>query len=73
MEPWPLTVSMVLPPRLWGNSVSFQQAIVSLIIMFVIQWIYTLVSLGAAIILYFYIGQVSPGLPLGECFFSPYY
>lgn len=38
--------------------------------MFVIQWIYTLVSLGAAVILYFYIGQVSPGLPLGEYFFS---
>lgn len=37
--------------------------------MFVIQWIYTLVSLGAAVILYFYIGQVSPGLPLGEYFF----
>ncbi|PKU44275.1 hypothetical protein llap_5424 [Limosa lapponica baueri] len=45
--------------------VSFAGAIVSLIIMFVIQWIYTLVSLGAAVILYFYIGQASPGLPLG--------
>ncbi|NXT50176.1 S12A8 protein, partial [Pluvianellus socialis] len=45
--------------------ISFAGAIVSLIIMFVIQWIYTLVSLGAAVILYFYIGQVSPGLPLG--------
>ncbi|NXG44693.1 S12A8 protein, partial [Psilopogon haemacephalus] len=45
--------------------VSFAGAIMSLIIMFVIQWIYTLVLLGAAVILYFYIGQVSPGLPLG--------
>uniref|UniRef100_A0A8B9GGG2 Solute carrier family 12 member 8 n=1 Tax=Amazona collaria TaxID=241587 RepID=A0A8B9GGG2_9PSIT len=45
--------------------VSFAGVIVSLIIMFVIQWIYTLVSLGAAVIVYFYIGQVSPGLPLG--------
>ncbi|XP_008947998.1 PREDICTED: solute carrier family 12 member 8, partial [Merops nubicus] len=45
--------------------VSFAGVIVSLIIMFVIQWIYTLVSLGAAVILYFYIGQASPGLPLG--------
>eukprot|EP00076_Gallus_gallus_P042928 XP_025008466.1 solute carrier family 12 member 8 isoform X3 [Gallus gallus] len=45
--------------------VSFAGAIVSLVIMFVIQWIYTLVSLGAAVVLYFYIGQVSPGLPLG--------
>ncbi|NWU62748.1 S12A8 protein, partial [Pterocles burchelli] len=45
--------------------VSFAGAIVSLIIMFVIQWVYTLVSLAAAVLLYFYIGQVSPGLPLG--------
>ncbi|NXW09160.1 S12A8 protein, partial [Fregetta grallaria] len=44
--------------------VSFAGAIVSFIIMFVIQWIYTLVSLSAAVVLYFYIGQVSPGLPL---------
>ncbi|NWU99033.1 S12A8 protein, partial [Upupa epops] len=48
--------------------VSFAGAVVSLIIMFVIQWIYTLVSLGAAVVLYFYIGQVSPGLPLGTDF-----
>ncbi|NXU90889.1 S12A8 protein, partial [Xiphorhynchus elegans] len=52
--------------RFFSHWVSFAVAIVSLIIMFVIQWIYTLVSLGAAVILYFYIGQVSPGLPLGE-------
>uniref|UniRef100_A0A493U1G1 Solute carrier family 12 member 8 n=1 Tax=Anas platyrhynchos platyrhynchos TaxID=8840 RepID=A0A493U1G1_ANAPP len=51
--------------RFCNHWVSFAGAIVSLIIMFVIQWIYTLVSLGAAVILYFYIGQVSPGLPLG--------
>ncbi|NXR09434.1 S12A8 protein, partial [Semnornis frantzii] len=46
--------------------VSFAGAIMSLFTMFVIQWIYTLVLLGAAVILYFYIGQVSPGLPLGK-------
>ncbi|XP_064370747.1 solute carrier family 12 member 8 isoform X3 [Dromaius novaehollandiae] len=51
--------------RFCNHWVSFAGAIVSLVIMFVIQWIYTLVSLGAAVILYFYIGQVSPGLPLG--------
>ncbi|KFV82546.1 Solute carrier family 12 member 8, partial [Struthio camelus australis] len=51
--------------RFCNHWVSFAGAIVSLIIMFVIQWIYTLVSLGAAVLLYFYIGQVSPGLPLG--------
>ncbi|NXM11949.1 S12A8 protein, partial [Ploceus nigricollis] len=52
--------------RFFSHWISFAGAIVSLTIMFVIQWIYTLVSLGAAVILYFYIGQVSPGLPLGE-------
>ncbi|NWV96006.1 S12A8 protein, partial [Machaerirhynchus nigripectus] len=51
--------------RFFSHWISFAGAIVSLTIMFVIQWIYTLVSLGAAVILYFYIGQVSPGLPLG--------
>ncbi|NWV12307.1 S12A8 protein, partial [Ptilonorhynchus violaceus] len=51
--------------RFFSHWISFAGAIVSLFIMFVIQWIYTLVSLGAAVILYFYIGQVSPGLPLG--------
>uniref|UniRef100_A0A663N6H1 Solute carrier family 12 member 8 n=1 Tax=Athene cunicularia TaxID=194338 RepID=A0A663N6H1_ATHCN len=54
--------------KFFNHWISFAGAIVSLIIMFVIQWIYTLVSLGAAVILYFYIGQVSPGLPLGEYF-----
>ncbi|XP_066179190.1 solute carrier family 12 member 8 [Sylvia atricapilla] len=51
--------------KFFSHWISFAGAIVSLIIMFVIQWIYTLVSLGAGVILYFYIGQVSPGLPLG--------
>ncbi|XP_057286064.1 solute carrier family 12 member 8 isoform X2 [Pezoporus wallicus] len=51
--------------RFCNHWVSFAGVIVCLIIMFVIQWIYTLVSLGAAVIVYFYIGQVSPGLPLG--------
>ncbi|KFO62658.1 Solute carrier family 12 member 8, partial [Corvus brachyrhynchos] len=51
--------------RFFSHWIAFAGVIVSLIIMVVIQWIYTLVSLGAAVILYFYIGQVSPGLPLG--------
>ncbi|XP_053260382.1 solute carrier family 12 member 8 [Podarcis raffonei] len=51
--------------RLCDRWVSLVGAIGSLAIMFVIQWIYTLVNLGLAIILYFYIGQVSPGLPPG--------
>ncbi|XP_063256962.1 solute carrier family 12 member 8 [Prinia subflava] len=58
-------ISESLYSRFFSHWISFAGAIVSLLIMFVIQWIYTLVSLGAAVILYFYIGQVSPGLPLG--------
>ncbi|XP_029140549.1 solute carrier family 12 member 8 isoform X1 [Protobothrops mucrosquamatus] len=51
--------------KLCDHRVSLLGAIVSLAIMFVIQWIYTLVNLGLAIILYFYIGKASPGLPPG--------
>uniref|UniRef100_A0A8C8SNK0 Solute carrier family 12 member 8 n=1 Tax=Pelusios castaneus TaxID=367368 RepID=A0A8C8SNK0_9SAUR len=51
--------------RLCNHWVSLVGAIGSLVIMFVIQWIYTLVNLSVAIILYFYIGQMSPGLPPG--------
>ncbi|KAM6463741.1 solute carrier family 12 member 8 isoform 1-T1 [Liasis olivaceus] len=58
-----------IPPsfysKLCDHRVSFFGAIGSLVIMFVIQWIYTLINLGLAIIIYFYIGQVSPGLPPG--------
>ncbi|NXS06548.1 S12A8 protein, partial [Neodrepanis coruscans] len=56
--------------RFFSHWISFAGAIISLIITFVIQWIYTLVSLGAAVILYFYIGQVSPGLPRAAANFS---
>ncbi|XP_019378103.1 PREDICTED: solute carrier family 12 member 8 [Gavialis gangeticus] len=51
--------------RLCNRWVSLAGAIGSLVIMFIIQWIYTLVNLAVAIILYFYIGQVNPGLPPG--------
>ncbi|XP_040858757.1 solute carrier family 12 member 8 isoform X2 [Ochotona curzoniae] len=46
--------------------VSLLGAIGSLLIMFVIQWVYTLVNMGVAAIVYVYIGQASPGLPLGS-------
>nr|XP_012635882.1 solute carrier family 12 member 8 isoform X1 [Microcebus murinus]XP_012635883.1 solute carrier family 12 member 8 isoform X1 [Microcebus murinus]XP_012635884.1 solute carrier family 12 member 8 isoform X1 [Microcebus murinus] len=46
--------------------VSLLGAVGSLLIMFVIQWVYTLVSMGVAAIVYFYIGRASPGLPLGS-------
>ncbi|XP_039351819.1 solute carrier family 12 member 8 isoform X3 [Mauremys reevesii] len=51
--------------RFCNHWVSLVGAIGSLVIMFVIQWIYTLINLSIAIILYFYIGQMSPGLPPG--------
>ncbi|XP_059133114.1 solute carrier family 12 member 8 isoform X1 [Peromyscus eremicus] len=46
--------------------VSLLGAVVSLLIMFVIQWVYTLCSMGVAVMVYFYIGQSSPGLYLGS-------
>ncbi|KAK1165816.1 solute carrier family 12 member 8 [Acipenser oxyrinchus oxyrinchus] len=51
--------------RLCNHWVSLVGAISSLMIMFVIQWIYAFVNIGMAILLYFYIGKVSPGLPPG--------
>ncbi|MEE6527468.1 hypothetical protein FKM82_028860, partial [Ascaphus truei] len=51
--------------KLCNHWVSFLGAILSLVIMFVIQWIYALANIGVAVILYFYIGRVSPGLPPG--------
>uniref|UniRef100_A0A8I3PUI2 Solute carrier family 12 member 8 n=1 Tax=Canis lupus familiaris TaxID=9615 RepID=A0A8I3PUI2_CANLF len=45
--------------------VSLLGAIGSLLIMFVIQWVYTLINMGVAAIVYFYIGRASPGLHLG--------
>uniref|UniRef100_A0ACB8G1R7 Uncharacterized protein n=1 Tax=Sphaerodactylus townsendi TaxID=933632 RepID=A0ACB8G1R7_9SAUR len=51
--------------RFCNHWASLIGALGSLAIMFVIQWIYTLINLGVATILYFYIGQVSPGLPPG--------
>ncbi|XP_044798631.2 solute carrier family 12 member 8 isoform X2 [Bubalus bubalis] len=45
--------------------VSLLGAVVSLLIMFVIQWVYTLVNIGVAAIVYFYIGRTNPGLHLG--------
>ncbi|KAM4626821.1 solute carrier family 12 member 8 isoform 1-T2 [Discoglossus pictus] len=51
--------------KLCNHWVSFLGAILSIAIMFVIQWIYALVNIGVAVILYFYIGRTSPGLPPG--------
>ncbi|XP_056146028.1 solute carrier family 12 member 8 [Lampris incognitus] len=40
-------------------------ALSSVLIMFVIQWLYALANIVAALLLFFYIGKTSPGLPLG--------
>lgn len=40
-------------------------AIISTLIMFIIQWVYAIVNIIIALLLYFYIGRTSPALPLG--------
>lgn len=34
--------------------------------MFVIQWVYALANIVIALLLFFYIGKTSPGLPIGD-------
>ncbi|XP_073408027.1 solute carrier family 12 member 8 isoform X2 [Dendrobates tinctorius] len=51
--------------KLCNHWVSFIGAIVSIVIMFVIQWVYALANLGVAVLLFFYIGRVSPGMNPG--------
>lgn len=45
----------------------FLQALCSFMIMFVIQWMYALINIIVALILFLYIGTASPGLPTGNC------
>ncbi|XP_031415714.1 solute carrier family 12 member 8 isoform X2 [Clupea harengus] len=45
--------------------VALMGAVCSIMIMFVIQWIYALLNILLTLILYLYIGKVSPGLPIG--------
>uniref|UniRef100_A0A7N6AIV9 Solute carrier family 12 member 8 n=1 Tax=Anabas testudineus TaxID=64144 RepID=A0A7N6AIV9_ANATE len=40
-------------------------ALCSIVIMFVIQWLYASANILVALLLFFYIGKTSPGLPLG--------
>ncbi|XP_060006422.1 solute carrier family 12 member 8 isoform X2 [Lagenorhynchus albirostris] len=51
--------------RICNPWVSLLGAVGSLLIMFVIQWVYTLVNMGVAAIVYLYIGWTSSGLHLG--------
>ncbi|TKC45689.1 hypothetical protein EI555_002083 [Monodon monoceros] len=50
--------------RICNPWVSLLGAVGSLLIMFVIQWVYTLVNMGVAAIVYLYIGWTSSGLHL---------
>ncbi|KAM7132832.1 solute carrier family 12 member 8 isoform 2-T3 [Molossus nigricans] len=52
--------------RMCNPWVSLLGAVGSLLIMFVIQWVYTLINMCVAAIVYFYIGRASPGLHLGS-------
>uniref|UniRef100_G1Q6D4 Solute carrier family 12 member 8 n=1 Tax=Myotis lucifugus TaxID=59463 RepID=G1Q6D4_MYOLU len=52
--------------RICNPWVSLLGAIGSLVIMFVIQWVYALINMCVAAIVYFYIGRASPGLHLGS-------
>lgn len=49
-----------------NTSFVFFQALSSILIMFVIQWIYALANIVIALLLFLYIGKTSPGLPLGD-------
>ncbi|KAM9347333.1 solute carrier family 12 member 8 [Symphorus nematophorus] len=40
-------------------------ALSSILIMFVIQWVYALANIVVALLLFLYIGKTSPGLPMG--------
>ncbi|XP_034550166.1 solute carrier family 12 member 8 isoform X2 [Notolabrus celidotus] len=40
-------------------------ALTSILIMFVIQWLYALANIVVALLLFLYIGKTSPGLPIG--------
>ncbi|KAM7407626.1 hypothetical protein PAMA_003383 [Pampus argenteus] len=45
--------------------VALMGALSSIFIMFVIQWVYALANIIIALLLFFYIGKTSPGLPIG--------
>ncbi|XP_028249469.1 solute carrier family 12 member 8 [Parambassis ranga] len=51
--------------KLCNHWIALIGALSSVLIMFVIQWVYALANIVAALILFFYIGKTSPGLPIG--------
>ncbi|XP_072301172.1 solute carrier family 12 member 8 [Eucyclogobius newberryi] len=51
--------------KVCNHWVALVGAISSILIMFVIEWIYALANIIVALMLFFYIGKASPGLPIG--------
>ncbi|XP_041858581.1 solute carrier family 12 member 8 [Melanotaenia boesemani] len=51
--------------KLCNHWIALIGALSSLLIMFVIQWVYALANILVALVLFFYIGKTSPGLPIG--------
>ncbi|XP_044072858.1 solute carrier family 12 member 8 isoform X2 [Siniperca chuatsi] len=51
--------------RFCNHWVALIGALSSILIMFVIQWVYALANIVIALLLFFYIGKTSPGLPIG--------
>ncbi|KAM3862383.1 solute carrier family 12 member 8 [Diretmus argenteus] len=58
-----------MPNSFYGNFcnhwVALLGALCSLVIMLVIQWVYAIANIVVALLLFFYIGRTSPGLPTG--------
>uniref|UniRef100_A0A8C6T1R8 Solute carrier family 12 member 8 n=1 Tax=Neogobius melanostomus TaxID=47308 RepID=A0A8C6T1R8_9GOBI len=59
----PITNSLYL--KFCNHWLALIGAISSIVIMFVIEWIYALVNISVALVIFFYIGKTSPGLPAG--------
>ncbi|XP_069554616.1 solute carrier family 12 member 8 isoform X1 [Brachyistius frenatus] len=51
--------------KLCNHWIALIGALSSILIMFVIQWVYALANIVIALLLFFYIGKTSPGLPTG--------
>ncbi|CAL8266878.1 unnamed protein product [Lota lota] len=68
LEPQGLDIR-AMPDSLYGifcnHWVALIGALCSILIMFVIQWVYALANITVALALFFYIGKTSPGLPEG--------
>ncbi|KAM4561662.1 solute carrier family 12 member 8 [Fundulus diaphanus] len=51
--------------KLCNHWIALIGAVSSILIMFIIQWVYALANILVALLIFFYIGRASPGLPLG--------